>query len=558
MSSPSPWQVMTAISAVAGYVATTAFHPQWSTASFVSYFVGSWVVSFFGWAFWKVILWPKVFSPLRDLPEPKNLSWYNGQWAKIKALPNGSPMQEWAATVPHNGVIRYLGLLNQERLLVISPKALAEVLVTKNYEFCKPSSVRFALSRVLGFGILMAEGDEHKTQRRNLMPAFAFRHIKDLYPIFWAKSREGVHAMARQIELDAAQDPSSSKAGFLEISSWASRITLDIIGVAGLGRDFGAIADPTSPLFQTYKTVFKPSRGAQLLNMLGLLLPSWVVSRIPVQRNSDMRGASITIRRTCAELIREKKERMAREKERADVDILSVALESGGFTDENLVDQLMTFLAAGHETTASSTTWAIYLLCRYPEVQARLRREVRERLPGVDGGDAAATISSLDVDRMPYLNAVCSEVLRYYAPVPMTFREAAVDTTIQGHPVPKGTRIVLSASAVNKELALWGPDARQFNPDRWLPKYDGDKGAAAGGATSNYAFMTFLHGPRSCIGSSFARAEFACLLAALVGKMEFELRYPEDGDEDKLEIKSGVTSRPAKGMHVKVRVLDGW
>lgn len=497
-------------------------------------------------------------------------------------------MRNRVNTIPNDGVIRYLALLNQERLLVTSPKALAEVLVTKNYDFIKPSMMRFGLGRILGFGILLAEGDEHKFQRKHLMPAFAFRHVKDLYPIFWEKACEGVRAMTQQVLVDAAreEEPAASltdaaapqPTACLEVGGWASRTTLDIIGVAGLGRDFGAIADPTNKLFQTYNALFQPSRQARLLGMLGLVLPGWLVTRLPVQRNDDVAAAARTIRDTCRGLIREKQERLAR-KELADVDILSVALESGAFAEDNLVDQLMTFLAAGHETTASSMTWAIYMLCRRPDVQARLRREVRAHLPPLDaaapGAGGAATVSSLDIDRMPYLHAVCSEVLRYMSPVPMTIRDAAVDTTIQGHRVPKGTRIILGVSATNRDPALWGPDAHQFNPDRWMPSSrenggggGGDKGGAgggggvdrakSGGASSNYALMTFLHGPRSCIGMSFARAEFACLLAAWVGKMEFELRDPEDADEDKIEIKSGVTARPAKGMHVRVKVLDGW
>lgn len=468
-------------------------------------------------------------------------------------------------TVPNDGVIRYLALLNQERLLITSPKALAEVLVTRNYDFIKPSTMRFGLGRILGFGILLTEGDEHRFQRKHLMPAFAFRHVKDLYPIFWEKAREGVQAMTQQVLVDAAREPAAAAqdseeaapepTACLEVGGWASRITLDIIGVAGLGRDFGAIADPTNKLFQTYNALFQPSRQARILGMLGLVLPGWFVNRIPLRRNGDVAAAARTIRNTCHELIREKQEKLSR-KELTDVDILSVALESGAFTEENLVDQLMTFLAAGHETTASSMTWAIYMLCRFPEVQSRLRQEVRAHLPSID--DAGATISSLDIDHMPYLNAVCSEVLRYFSPVPMTIRDAGVDTTIQGQRVPKGTRIILGVSATNKDPALWGPDANKFNPDRWMPKHEGDKSAASGGASSNYALLTFLHGPRSCIGMSFARAEFACLLAAWIGKMEFELRDPEDADEDKIEIKSGVTARPAKGMHVRVKVLDGW
>lgn len=408
--------------------------------------------------------------------------------------------------MPNNGMIRYLGLLNQERLLLTSPKALAEVLVTKNYDFAKPGMVRYSIGRILGVGVLLAEGDEHKFQRKNLMPAFAFRHTKDLYPVFWNKAREGVQAMTEQILVDAAKEPASSatqdpekaasektggaKAAILEVGGWASRITLDIIGVAGLGRDFGAIADPTNKLFQTYNHLFKPSRQARFLATLGLILPAWFVTRLPVRRNEDVQEAAKVIRSVCFDLIREKKEKLAR-KELTDVDILSVALESGGFSEDNLVDQLMTFLAAGHETTASSMTWAIYMLCLHPGVQARLRQEVRERLPSID--DGAASVSSLDVDHMPYLNAVCSEVLRYFSPVPMTLREAAVDTTIQGQRVPKGTRIVMAPAATNKDTALWGPDATKFNPDRWMPKHEGDKSAASGGSSSNYAFSMLSH-----------------------------------------------------------------
>lgn len=427
------------------------------------------------------------------------------------------------------------------------------------------------LGRILGLGIILSEGEEHKGIRKALMPAFAFRHIKGLYPIFWEKACEGAQAMAQQVLVDAAKKPSAAstgepektaaemeddrKTGVLNVAGWSSRLTLDIIGVAGMGYNFRAIEDPTNKLFNTYNTVFQPSRQARLLQFISLFIPGWIVTRLPIRHNGEMTAAVKTIRQTCRDLIRHKKEKLGR-KEPADLDILSVALENGGFSEENLVDQLMSFLAAGHETTATSLTWAIYLMCCHPEMQTRLRQEIRERLPSID--DHSATITSLEIDRMPYLNAVCSEVIRYFAPVPMTLREAVVDTTILGHRVPKGTRITLTASATNKDVNLWGPDAAKFNPDRWLPKFEGDKSAGLGGATSNYAMLTFLHGPRSCMGLTFAKGEFACMLATWVGRMEFALEDPELMDEEKIEVKSGITSRPAHGMRVKVKVLDGW
>lgn len=467
-------------------------------------------------------------------------------------------------TVPNNGIIRYLGILNWERLIITSPKGMSELLTTKVYDYRKPVQIERGIGRILGIGLLLAEGDVHKAQRKNLMPAFAFRHIKDLYPVFWSKGRESALTMCRQIKEDAGKpkpddvgnSPVALDQAIMEIGQWASRATLDIIGVAGLGKDFGAIEDPNTELFRTYSAVFKPSRQAQVLGILNMFLPSWFVRSLPIKRNGEVEAAAAVIRKTCRELIRTKKEKLDK-KELTDVDILSVALESGGFTEDNLIDQLMTFLAAGHETTSSAMTWAIYLLCLHPEVQKRLRAEIREKLPSIDDDKP---ISSIDIDHMPYLHAVCSEVLRYYPPVPVTLREAAVDTTILGEHIPAGTKIFVVPWATNRDKALWGETADQFRPERWLlPDESGNTAAVAnGGATSNYALMTFLHGPRGCIGQAFARGEFACLLAAWVGRMEFELNDRREMDEKNMVIKGGVTVRPHKGLWVRARELPGW
>ncbi|POR38679.1 Cytochrome P450 [Tolypocladium paradoxum] len=440
----------------------------------------------------------------------------------------------------HDGLIRYLFFLNRERIVVASPKALAEVLVTKAYIFKKPDTVRNTLGRVLGYGILLAEGDEHKVQRKNLMPAFAFRRLKGLYPTFWTKAREVTLAMTA-----ACGDATTT---VLEVNGWASRCTLDIIGMAGMGVEFGAIQDENNPLAQTYTRLSNPSRQAKVLIILGMFMPGWLLNHLPVKRNGDIKAAAQRIRSVCRDLIREKKQRMAN-KEPTDLDILSVALESGLFTDEQLVDQLMTFLAAGHETTASALTWSVYQLSRHPEKQQRLRDEVRAMLPSID--DEGGEISSADVDRMPYLHAVCNEVLRTYSPVPQTIREAAVDTTLQGQFVPRGTRIIVSPWGTNVDRSLWGDDAGEFRPERWLA-------AASGGAESNYAFLTFLHGPRSCIGAAFARAEVACLLAAWVGRFEFALDDEALMDERNLQFKPSITARPKHGMHIRTKVVEGW
>ncbi|KAI0815862.1 cytochrome P450 [Xylaria sp. FL0064] len=556
---PYPTRGIFASSAAGSYL-LTLYQPQWWKLHFTGGFICAWLLQSFAWLLWVVILYPKFFSPLRSLPEPPGGSWWNGHWSRIHNEPRGIPMRDWIATVPNDGIMRYLGFANGERVLVTGPKALSEVLVTKSYYFPKPAALRYNISRLLGDGILLAEGDEHKFQRKNLMPAFAFRHIKDLYPVFWSKTREVVQAMTKEVLADAASqldspDPEKARrSAVLEVGNWASRVTLDIIGVAGMGHDFNAIQDQNSELNRTYRQLFTPTRQAIILNFLSQMLPGWLLGNLPVQRNDDVKAASQYIRSVCANLIQEKRQKIAA-KGHTDHDILSVAIESGGFTDEALADQLMTFLAAGHETTASSMTWAIYMLSRYPKIQERLREEIRERLPSIDSD---TEITSLDIDHMPYLNAVCNEVLRYYSPVPITIRETGQDTDILGHKIPKGVRVLLVPWATNFDKTLWGPDAHEFSPDRWMPTSGDDKRAASGGATSNFAFMTFLHGPRSCIGQAFAKAEFACILAGWVGRFQFELKNKEEMDEKKVEIKGGITARPSKGMHVHATIIDGW
>lgn len=116
-------------------------------------------------------------------------------------------------------------------------------------------------------------------QRKNLNPAFAFRHIKELYPIFWSKSSELVNAL---ILTDEGTDAASEKSGaVIDVNEWASRATLDIIGVAGLGQDFHSIQDPTSELIHTYRKILSPSPRARFIGLLSFLFPKWLMRNLP-------------------------------------------------------------------------------------------------------------------------------------------------------------------------------------------------------------------------------------------------------------------------------------
>lgn len=341
-------------SSALGSVLLTRYAPQYSIGYFLAGFVFL-TLQLLGWLTWVVVLYPKLVSPLRHLPQPDDATFFMGSSARIFKEPSGIPMREWTDTIPNDGLIRYTHWFNRERLLLTSPKSLNEVLVTKNYEFVKPTQIRNGLGRILGIGILLAEGDEHKRQRKNLMPAFTYRHVKDLVPVFWSKSREMVDCVAKASQIsestskesksvvanDEKADKSEHAPGTIEVGNWTSRATLDIIGLSGMGKDFGALEDPDNELNQTYRKIFNPSRTGRLLQLAGLFMPFWLLKRLPLKRNGEIEAAASLIKDICRNLIAGKRKAM-QEKERVEVDILSVALESGGFTDEELVNQMMT------------------------------------------------------------------------------------------------------------------------------------------------------------------------------------------------------------------------
>ena len=224
---------------------------------------------------YSILIWPQYISKLRHLPQAPNSHWFWGQTKRIMKEPSGIPMREWIQNVPNQGLITY-SVWFQQRVLVTSPAALGEVLVTKNYDFVKPWHFRNGLGRILGIGVLLAEGEEHKIQRKNLSPAFSFRHIKDIVPIFWSKSQELVECLATtstasidkehvsdtdNTDLEKAADQHAK--GAVDVGNWTSRATLDIIGLSGMGQDFNSLQDPNNKLNRTYKVVFNPGKAGR-------------------------------------------------------------------------------------------------------------------------------------------------------------------------------------------------------------------------------------------------------------------------------------------------------
>ncbi|PHH63720.1 hypothetical protein CDD81_5592 [Ophiocordyceps australis] len=562
-----PWREITAVAATGSALCSVTLRRR-GVGELCSVFGIMWMAQAAAWWLWTTFVYARYLSPLRHLPQPPGAHWLLGHFWEIVSTEPGAAYQQWTASVEHEGLLRYMFAFNRERLLVTSPEALGEVLVSKCYDFEKPLTVRNLLAPMLGHGVLLAEGDEHRVQRRRLNPAFHYRQVRGMYSIFWDKARESVEAMT------AACNAAGGERVLL-VNSMASRTTLDIIGLAGMGVDFGAIGDEANRLAQTYMRLMQPSWQSFAMSVLGGWLPPGVLRRLPMQRNRDLSEAAQTIRSVCRDMVRNKRMQGAGDKtpsqgdDEADIeaepDLLSVALGSG-FSDDVLVDQLMTFLAAGHDTTASALTWVMYLLARHADKQQRLRDEVRAKLAPISAADGMGAVTCSDVEGMPYLRAVCNEALRLFAPIRQTFRQAARDTTIQGLPVRKGTFVVLAPCVTNLDPTLWGPDAADFRPERWLsacpdtpqPEKTDTRPTASGGASSNFAFLTFLHGPRSCIAANFARAELACLVAAWIGRFDFALADASMADAANLRFRRTPSAIPLQGMPLRTRVVDGW
>jgi len=493
-------------------------------------------------ALYQLFLYPFVLDPLRRLPVAKGFLPIIGHSQILFSKPNGSGHLQIVKDTPNDGLILTRSLFHMNRLIATTPTTLADVLVHKSYDFQKPAWVRNFLRRFLGDGLLITEGEEHKHHRKLIMPAFHFRHIKELYPVFWSKSMELCDAVRAVIH----EDPSKIH----EIGHYATQVTLDIIGLAGLGRDIGSLHNGEDELIATYEEILEPTTEKVVYFFLHLVLPSWFIKALPWKINQRTNINTGRLKRICTDFVTAKKSAMktGEDSDKASSrDILSIMIRTNNFSNENLVDQLLTFLAAGHETTSSALTWATYLLSLHPDMQTRLRAEIHQFIPdpavlSEAGFDVAGVLES-----MPYLNGVCSEVLRLYPTVPLTTRVAVRDTTVGGHFIPKDTQIFIGPWAINRNPKLWGSDAEEFVPDRWIDKATG-RATMNGGADSNYAFLTFLHGPRSCIGEKFARAELRALLAAFVGSFAMEMADPTE----KIIVAGTITVKAKNGMKLRL------
>ena len=221
-----------------------------------------------------------------------------------------------------------------------------------------------------------------------------------------------------------------------------------------------------------------------------------------------------------------------RQSEQDHDDLLSALLQ--GLDGRALRDELVTFLLAGHETTANALVWTFHLLGRHRDVAARLRSEIGAALAG-----RAPTLG--DLPRLGYARMVLEEAMRLYPPVWVVDRNAIAEDAIGGFRIRPGTLVMLSQYVTHRHPEFW-PEPERFEPERFAPQ------AARG--RPRFAYFPFAGGPRSCIGGQFAMTEATLLLAWLAGR--FELR-PVAGQP--VEPDPSVTLRPRQAVPMHLTPL---
>jgi cytochrome P450 len=251
--------------------------------------------------------------------------------------PSGAFHSKLVREVDNDGLICWRGFFHSERLIATTPAAIADVLVHNSYDYEKPPWARSFLRTFLGDGLLVVEGDEHRHQRKHVMPAFHFRHIKELYPFFWLKSMELCTSIKTELQEKADN--------VIDVGHFSVKVTMDIIGLAGLGRDIGTLRSDEDELVKNYEEILQPTFERFIYFVLHLLLPKWLIKAIPWKVNDSVERTTSDLRRICNDFVSEKKSRIKVESQESK-DILSILLRSNNFSDDTLVAQLLTFLAA--------------------------------------------------------------------------------------------------------------------------------------------------------------------------------------------------------------------
>uniref|UniRef100_U9U106 Cytochrome P450 n=1 Tax=Rhizophagus irregularis (strain DAOM 181602 / DAOM 197198 / MUCL 43194) TaxID=747089 RepID=U9U106_RHIID len=306
-------------------------------------------------------------------------------------------------------------------------------------------------------------------------PAFSHSNIKGMVPDFIRVTNTLIDLIKKEL----SQGNSN-----VNLTPYISKTTLDIIGLVGFSYEFNSLTSPNE-LAVAYDGVFNTT--PDMLHATIIMLSSYIsfVRHIPFGVNLRYKEACDVIHRESQKLI-DAKYKEAESGDLKSKDLLSLLInnnktlpEEEKLTYDELRNQIMTFLVAGHETTSVTTSWALYLLAHHPHYQDLLREELVKAYP--DKSKFNPTYD--EIHSLEFLNC--------------------------------GTEIHVGILAIQKSAEIWGPTAEEFDPSRWLDP-------ALMKKINNYNYLPFLNGARGCIGNKVASAEAKIMLAMLIMNFVFK------------------------------------
>lgn len=395
--------------------------------------------------------------------------------------------------------------------IYISDPALIHEALVKNADVLgKGDQVRRALGPALGSGLLTADGAHWKWQRQSVASAFRPSSLTALQPAM----------------LDAARQTRDRLLGqqgeTVDVGHEMMKTTFDIIVETMMSGGHGIDVERVERSITDY---LRPSGWTFALGVVGA--PDWT----PYPGRQRAMRAVEFLRSSLMSVLEERRRNPSDRQDLVSMLISASDPETGRMmTDVEIIDNLMTFITAGHETTALGLAWTFDLLARNPECEARMSAEIEEVTQGEE-------MRPEHIGALNYTRQVFSEAMRLYPPAPIITRTALKDFKLGDYLVPEGTVMFVPIYAVHHHAAIWN-EPEKFDPDRFLT--DATK------ARHRYAYMPFGAGPRVCIGNAFAVMEAVAVLAVILQK----LRLRTDGITPEPLMK--VTLRPKTSLKMKV------
>lgn len=434
-----------------------------------------------------------------------------------------NPLTIWRARHFREPIVAGEGLFGYG-VVLSDPAAVRHVLVENAANYRKDDLQRTILAPGLGEGLLTAEGEAWKRARRTLAPLFTPRSVAALAERMVAPAERTVARMARR-----------RSGRIVDVAADMTRVTYDILAETMFSNAIAGGADAFGKALTRY---FETQGRIDPLDILGA--PAWLprIGRWMARPAIAFFEGQVT-----AIIAARQAEHASGRREAGTADLLDALLaardpETGaGLSEAEVGANIVTFIGAGHETTANALTWSLYLVALAPDIHEALEAEIDSA-----GDDLAA--AALSGERLSLTRAVIEEAMRLYPPVPSLSRTALADDVAAGRcAIPKGAFVVISPYLLHRHETLWSAP-EQFRPERFLP--------GARETIERYAYLPFGAGPRVCIGQQFAMVEAVIVLAALLRR----LRFAYAGEEAPMPVQR-ITLRPREGMPMRVTPREG-